>query len=309
MLLLVLVVTSGASCPQMIRQVSAPMPRVLPENPTLEQVVKAVNQNGSRVHSLAVNQASVSVAGYPSLRANLAAERVRKFRLRAGSILGDEVDIGSNDELFWIWVKRNQPPAVFTCRHDQFANSSARQIMPVEPEWLFEALGAVTFDPNERHEGPTPIGQGRLQIRSSRQSSFGELMKVTVVDASSAWVLEQHLYDPREASGGPIASAFTLGHRRDALTGVTMPRQVEIQFPTAKFTMKLDIEELRLNELPGDPAMLWAKPEVPGYTNIDLADPNIRFLQPNQPLVTSPAAGLQQPQQAQRRGWFPFARY
>ena len=304
--LLLLFVASGASCPQMIRQVSAPGPRVLPENPTLEQVVAAVNQNSSHIHSLSMNQASVSVAGYPSLKATLVAQRVRRFRLLAESFLGAEVDIGSNDELFWIWIKRNQPPAVFHCRHDQFATSSARQIMPVEPEWLFEALGAVTFDPNERHEGPVPIGQGRLQIRSTRQSSFGELVKVTVIDASTAWVLEQHLYDPRETGKGPIASSFTRAHRRDALTNLTMPRQVEIQWPTAGFTMKIDVEQLSINEIPGDPSMLWAKPEKPGYTNIDLADPSIRFALPAQPLAAQQTVPVQTPQ---RTGWFPFSRY
>src|SRR5687768_3600058 len=112
----------------MVRQVSAPTQRVLPVSPTLEQVVNVVNQNGLQVRSLSSNQVSISMPGAPvDLNSStLAAERVRKFRLRAGNrFTGQEADIGSNDELFWIWVKRNQEPSIFFCRHDQFANSAA----------------------------------------------------------------------------------------------------------------------------------------------------------------------------------------
>ena len=38
---------SGASCPQMVRQYTNPLPRVLPAAPTLEQVIDVVNRNSS----------------------------------------------------------------------------------------------------------------------------------------------------------------------------------------------------------------------------------------------------------------------
>ena len=69
-------------------------------------------------------------------------QRPRCFRLRADGI-GPEVDLGSNDQLFWFWIKRSQPPAIYFCRHDQFATSRARQMIPIHPNWLIEALGTL----------------------------------------------------------------------------------------------------------------------------------------------------------------------
>ena len=95
-------------------------------------------------------------------RANIALERPRRFRLRADTMItGPEVDLGSNDELFWFWVRRSPEPAVYFCRHDQFSSSVARQVLPVEPEWLIDALGVATLDPAGDHSGPVAVGQGR----------------------------------------------------------------------------------------------------------------------------------------------------
>ena len=152
-----LLALSGASCPQTLQRYTNPLPRVLPPSPTLEQVIEVVNRNSSQINSFSTNQASLSGPGFPSLGASVAFERPRRFRLRAGTgLTGTEVDLGSNDELFWFWLHRNQPPAVYFCRHEQFAASPARQTTPFEPGWLIEALGVVEFDPALPHQGRLP---------------------------------------------------------------------------------------------------------------------------------------------------------
>ncbi|MGC4006878.1 MAG: hypothetical protein QM811_28640 [Pirellulales bacterium] len=70
------------------------------------------------------------------------------------ALTGAELDVGSNPQDYWLWVKRNEPKAFFYGRHDQYAQSQARQILPIEPEWLIEAFGLVTFDPAQPIEGP-----------------------------------------------------------------------------------------------------------------------------------------------------------
>src|SRR5215213_10982086 len=111
-----LIATSGASCPQMMQQYTQPLPRALQPNPPLDQVIAVVNDNSSRVHSLYAPRATVSVPGFPGLRSIIAYQRQRNFRLRAETAFtGPEIDLGSNNDLFWFWVKRNQPPALFFC--------------------------------------------------------------------------------------------------------------------------------------------------------------------------------------------------
>ena len=232
----------------------------------------AVNTNSERIVSFESRNASLSGTGFPSLRTSVAFDRPRRIRMRAETALtGPEVDLGSNDELFWFWVKRSQPQALYFCRHDQLAVSSFRQIMPVEPEWLIEALGVTTFDPNVKNEGPQPVAGGRLQIRSLRCTAAGTFTKITIVDEKTAVVLEQHLYDAR---GTRIATALTSRYRFVPEVGASMPQQVDIEWPANQVHLRLDFNDFQLNTLHNVPSPLWQKPEYPGYANVDLARPN-----------------------------------
>jgi len=237
---------------------------------SLNQVIAAVNQNAARVQSYQTNNASITVPGMPMiplLRGNLAVQQPGRVRLQASTALtGPEVDLGSNDELFWFWVRRNQPPTLYFSRHDQFVGSAAQQVMPIEPRWLLDALGMAQFSPNDFHEGPLPHGNGTLEIRSVVQSRTGTLTKSTVVDAKRAWVLEQHIYD---SSGTLLASAIARSHRYYPQLGVSLPQKVEIRLPVAQLALSIDVGTVYLNQLADNPA-LWTLPVLSGYPQLDL---------------------------------------
>ena len=261
--------STGASCHQLADQYAvAPAPRALPQAPTLADVIRVVNDNSSRVQSLYTTDASISSGMLPSLKTSIALDRPRRFRLRAETLVtGPEVDLGSNDELFWFWVRRNQPPALYFCRHEQFATSPARRMLPVEPHWLIEALGITSFYPADQHDGPANVGAGRLRIQSVRQTLHGPMTKVTLVDEARGWVLEQHLYDER---GERVASALASEHRRDQTHDVTLPREIEIQWPAAQLSLKIHVNNWRVNSVDAQSPSLWTMPEYPGWNPFDL---------------------------------------
>jgi hypothetical protein len=262
---------SGASCPRVLQQYTQPIPRALPPSASLTQIIDVVNDNSARVQSVSTSRATLTTPGFPSLNARIDFQRPRSFRLIGQKFIGPEVDLGSNDELLWFWLKRAQPPALFYCRHDQFGASAGRQIIPVEPEWLIEAMGVVTFDPAQQHMGPNPVGQGRLEIRTPPNVP-GKGMRITIIDESRGVVLEEHVYDPQ---GVRLASAVLSRHVRDPASGVTLPRHVEVQFPPAKLELTLDMPELLINQLTADQsAQLFIKPSYSGYNEVDLAQPN-----------------------------------
>jgi len=75
LLLVAAVGSSGASCPQVLRgyQVGTmPLPRALPPQASLEQVMATVNDNTQRVRSAMASQAVLVVPGVPRLSARLA---------------------------------------------------------------------------------------------------------------------------------------------------------------------------------------------------------------------------------------------
>lgn len=275
-----IVCASGATCqrPLIINPFAAPgptAPQVLIENASREQIVAAVNQNSARIRSLTVTGAAITIQdmlGLPLLSGNIAAERPGRFRLTAGTTFGQEVDLGSNDELFWIWVKRNQPPAVYFCRHDQFANSAIRQVMPIEPTWLLAALGMVDLDPASVFDGPlpSPRGAGTVELRSWLPSANGNLQRVTVIDARRAWVLEQHVYD--QAGTTLLASAIAETHRYDPVEQVSLPERVAIRLPTANIAMKINLGTVQINQTQIGREQLWTLPTFDGYPQYDLGN-------------------------------------
>ncbi|MDY0167200.1 MAG: hypothetical protein RBS80_11695 [Thermoguttaceae bacterium] len=261
----------GASCHNMVHRLGQPAVRVLPPTASLEQVIETVNRNSGGIHAFSSMEASISSPGMPTLRANLAYHRPQRFRLRAQTAMtGAEVDLGSNDELFWFWIRRSEPPAVYFCRHEQLATSQARHALPFDPSWLIEALGVVEFDPALPHQGPYPLPGDRFEVRTVRETPQGPVTKSTVIDAASGWVVEQHLYD---AAGQRMASAVAEQHRRDPLTNLVLPRVVKIESPQAQFSMRINLGNVQINRLSGNPAELWSMPRYPGAAVVDLGAP------------------------------------
>lgn len=270
------VASSGASCPNVLRgyQVGTmPLPRALPPQPSLYQIIGAVHDNTERVRSLMSSQAVLVVSGVPRLSARVACEPPRRFRLQAQtSLTGPELDIGSNDDLFWLWLRQHQPPITAFCRHDQYAQSQARQVLPIRADWMPELLGLVNFRPEDTHDGPFPQADGRIEIRSRINTGDGGVLKSTILDGTTGLVAEQHLFTP---AGERLASVRTSRFRVDPPSGAALPHLVEVSWPASGVDFKLELAAITVNGASPDPTQLWQMPAYPGYEPVDLADPSV----------------------------------
>jgi hypothetical protein len=297
--LICLLSASGATCQrQMLTNPFAPAgpsaPQVLMEGATREQIIAAVNQNSSRIQSISASGATITVPdtlGLPLLSGNIAAERPGRFRLTAGTaVTNKEIDLGSNDELFWIWIRRNQPPGVYFCRHAQFANSSIRQMMPVEPSWLLAALGMVDINPASVFDGPLPGADGTIELRSWLPSASGNLQRVTTIDPRRALVIGQYVYD--QSGRTLLASAVAESHRYDPVQQVAVPQLVAIRLPTANMNLKINLGTVEINRLTADRAQLWTMPTFDGAPQHDLGGAAFGVPLPNQSAMPTPLTGL-----------------
>lgn len=272
-------------------------PTVFPGPPSLAQVGDHINSH--RIRQLEAEQARISVDGLPSLGARLAIETPRNLRFRVETgLTGAEMDVGSNADMFWMWIKRND--AVFYSRHDTFAGSAARQMIPVQPEWIAEALGVMYFDPQGKHEGPFDRGNNRLEIRTKLMAADGELTRVLMVHSTYGWILEQHLYDPR---GQLIASARNSNHRYYPVEGVSLPHRLEINLPPAQLAFALDVAQYRINSLSSSPQQLFTMPSFGDSQLVDVSDP--RFALPPPQAQTPPGGATSRWDGSQRSGALP----
>jgi hypothetical protein len=288
----------------------------------LPDIIQAINTNSGRVRQVHADNARLSVPGLvTSLQANLSFERPRRFRLTGiTGLMGAVLDLGSNDEIYWMWTKNAEPPAVFYGRHDQFFSSSAQEVLPVPPHWLIEALGIVYLDPNGIHEGPSYATSipGALEVRSRLPTPKGELTRVLLVEQQHGWILQQHLLD---ASGRLLVSAVASDFRYDAVHGVSLPAKIDVNLPAAQIAFSFETDRYVINEPyvlddprpRRDPRELWTMPQIPGHQPRDLADPQVlrEFMQPLSRAKQGPLSHISQQQQqhpqpyAQRAASYP----
>ena len=252
-----------------------PPPIAFSALPSPEEAVAAVNANTQRVQSLQTQGATISIPGAPSIGAEIQVERPRRLRFRAGTqLLGPELDLGTNDELFWLWAARMPDSAVYFARHDQFASSRARQMLAIEPAWLIEALGLVEIDPASVIEGPHADGKDRVKLKTTLASSGMPYTRLLILHSKYAWVLEQHVYDEREQL---IASARASGHEFHSLDGVSLPKRIEVNMPLGQMRFQLDVtrwgDQSAAGRGRGDCSSCRGQ-RLSNYPFVDLADPN-----------------------------------
>ena len=260
-------------------------PQIFQAQPTREELIAKINDNANRVNTLQ-SSGSLSIPKLPSLSTEVAFERPRNLRFKAGTrLLGPELDLGSNNELFWFWANQDPSKALYFARHEQFATSRARQVIPVEPSWLKEAIGLMELDPNGPIEGPIPAGD-KMQLRVRQQTGAGEVTKILVIDAKKGVVVEQQLYDPR---GQLLGSAKASEHEFHQLDGVTLPHKIDIEVPQAHLQFQLVLDQHVINRpISGGNTFELPTAQLSSARPIDIADPN--FIPVNsQPATTTGA--------------------
>lgn len=254
------------------------VPIAFSAKPNLAQVVDAVNANSSRVQQIHSDNVKLSAQGIPiSMTASIDFERSShtetpgRFRLSGEAFGSRQLDLGSNDDKYWMWVKKTHPPTVFWGQLDEFYISAAQQFLPVPPSWIAEALGVVTIDPrdvlqNELQQS-TP---GLVQIRSQIRTPRGNLLRILEVEPQRALIVQQQIYD---ANRRLLAVADTSDFVYDELQGVSLPRKIAIKLPPAGMSFEFAVDSYTLNQPPSDPLTLWSMPEFTGHQYRNLANP------------------------------------
>ena len=241
----------------------SPRPRWA-DDPQVEEVVDHLNRNVNKLQSWRANSVAIKANHLP-LSGMLAVERGRHLRLVVNSIAGNEVDMGSNDDLFWIWAKRMPPPEYVYCRHEQ--TEAVRQAMgiPFEPEWLMQALGVAPLDSAGMKLEIEPTARQARLVQQVRSAHGHPLRKVILVDLPRGVILEHSVYD---YNGKPIAIARLDEHQLDKASGVVFPRRVKLDLPPSDMSLVMRLGHVEINK--GIPSQIWDMPKMNGYQVVDL---------------------------------------
>ncbi|MES2790725.1 MAG: hypothetical protein V4719_14025 [Planctomycetota bacterium] len=202
----------------------------------------------------------------PTLSANMMVERPRNFRLQASIPTGNLVDLGSNDERFWFWMRNDSEPAILTARHDCLTTAQQQLPLPFEPDWLIEALGVIPLDENEIEFEKHPTDPKRVLFRRQRNAPDGSTVQlVSTVDTCFGVIVEHSLTD---RSGKAIAVTRMGEHQRDGKSGVVLAHHVELSWPQEKLGLNIRMGAIEVN-----PEKLSGKQfEMPQIANCPVID-------------------------------------
>lgn len=294
---LLMLTQSGCQIFQRFRSEKNSAPILYNQAPTQQQLFQKLNSDSAKIRQLKTS-VKVSMDGIPaSLKGNLVIERPGRLRLKAGLMGVDEmgVDVGSNDQHFWIWSKASlpgQPPSMIYANHVDYQRSAVRAAIPLEPSWLIDALGLIEFNPTDQHRGPFQRpSDGRYEIQTFKNTPSGQQVRVSVVDPRG-WIVQQSIYH----NGQLVAYADSIKHKLYTDPGVYLPQRVELhvfQPNGTKTKLTVDAGDYSLNALYGDPNIIWAMPNPADVPKIDITRMPVQ--NPNTQSMVAPSRQVQQP--------------
>jgi hypothetical protein len=290
MLAVLLVCASGATCIRRNNISEFQPPIVFQETPSVDQIAEFLNRsrNIQEIQSRAV---TVRIPDVPGLSANLIWQRSRNFRVQGGlsKMLGTDFDIGSNDELFWMATRHGPSPTMFVAQHQEFDAQLNRQVLPVSPVWLVEALGILELDPSLVLREPQMRPDGTLEILSQVPTAGGMYQRTLVLDPQRGVSRQIILRDP---TGRLLAQATQSNHYYYESVQYALPHQVNVQLipvdgPPLELAFEVAYYAVNANE--GNDASRFVLPDLEGYTVINLVQLNSGLDQAAQPQAYQPA--------------------
>lgn len=271
-----------------------PTPQVFEQPPSQTDLMTLVNQRSQAVKEVQA-QVSVSLSGVPTrLNGSLVVQRPKNLRLKISPLGVDSLgaDVGSNQEEFWVWIKSagiGAESMMLHARHDEFANSPNANQLPLDPQWLFDSLGLVTFQPNRNYHGPT-LRDGRLEVQETEYRPTGVQYSVLTFDQKTGLLLRKALYDSK---GQLVGHCDLFDHQYHPSVGVALPTRVTINFhPNTPMASQAEIQlsNVQLNGLYVDQNSAWNRPTPVGVRQVDLAR---TVLAPSQMMIQT--SGFQPP--------------
>lgn len=240
--------------------------------PSVAGLVAYLNENASRVRSLRVNEMNVTCKmGIQSfdLRGLMLVEKPRNFRMKAKVLGSDMVDLGSNNDEFWYWIAKNQPPYQFYCPYKDMQGAFIP--IPFQPEWIMETMGLGSYGPAERYTLQTNADTVRL-VEKGTSPEGKAVRKVIVlrrheVRAPTPQVTAYLLLD--DATGQEICSAHISQTQVDRATGAILPRRVELRWPAQNASLTLVLNGVAIN--PALPQTAFVRTTVAGVESYNLA--------------------------------------
>lgn len=233
------------------------------------ELVAQLNKNASPIQTIESDNVDITVTqnGQPfGISGKMAMQKDRNFRLIASAVASTEADLGSNSQEFWFYMKRNDPPDLFFCSYNDLSQMQMK--LPLQPDWIAEALCVQELNPSEYEGRDLKSGKGYELVK--RINYQGEqLYKGVIVATSGPNAGRVVMHRMFRANGTELWRAEIIDYQRPQDVGnYVVPYQVKITCPEQKVTIEMKLKNCKVNKLENNPA-LFTRPQ--GYRAHNIA--------------------------------------
>jgi len=163
----------------------------IPQSTEIDLISK-INKKNSLIQTINFNDIQIKI-GRISLKANMVYERDRNFRMIVSSIFGNEMDIGSNHDLFWFWSRRMKPPGLYYAAYTDLYNCQLKDAF--HPLWIIESLGIGKINQNVDIKSNSKY---IVIIEKRRGISNTTVTKITLIDKKLEAIVGHYLLNDDE---------------------------------------------------------------------------------------------------------------
>jgi hypothetical protein len=253
--------------------------RLPADTPTAAQLVAYLNENAARVQAVRCNRVAMDCTQNNQavgLDGSLVCQKPRNFRLKAKVLGQPGVDIGSNQDEFWYWISKADPPYVYHCSYQDLSRPGGVNLpFPFQPDMIMAALGMADYNPNGKYEVKTyPQYPQYLELVESAVSPQGEpVQRVTVFNRAKAAPGQSQVvaHVLKDARGGLICKA-TIQEPQVTREGVVLPRKVTLVWPAQRIEMKMQLFDMQLVQIePQQAERYFQRTDLSTLQSFDLA--------------------------------------
>jgi hypothetical protein len=184
------------------------------------------------------------------------------FRMTAALIAGGkQLDIGSNANEMWMYVKQSDPQYLY-CSHSEFPKVQDNLPVKFEPAWVLQALGMTTYDPNpEKYTVRYVPNRDSYDLYYYDTTAAGEkVLKLTEFAANmtgdTAPDVRRHVVLTADAKQKiAVATIKKVSNQKVGVdpasgnpTWVQVPTEVTLEWPQQNVKMDLQLGRIKLNE-------------------------------------------------------------
>lgn len=220
-------------------------------------VVDEINQRNDQIKSISYNVTiDLNYRINYALKGSLHYKKPRDFRMTIDSRLARELDMGSNEEQFWFWVKRMDDPGLYYADYQNMYKTNLKT--PFNPLWIMQSLGI-----DELESDKCVMHGDKLALVSDCVSTSGQfIQKVILIDPIFARVIGHYIYD--------VTGKLIVSSEITDFYNIYFPKQIRIIWMDEGVCIDFYLDEPKLDCILED--KLW---KLPNYKpKIEMGKPH-----------------------------------